>query len=58
MNFVKKRKKKLICFCKMRSGWCNEDCKPSSCCDFKGRGRMGWPRVENLKLRGLVGEGV
>jgi len=52
MNFVKMKKKNLICFCKMRSGWWSEDCKPSTCCDFKERveGRMGWLRVENLKL--------
>ena len=57
-NFVKMRTKNLICFCKMRNGWWNEDCKPSVCCDFKERGRMGWLKAENLKLRGLMGEGV
>jgi hypothetical protein len=28
------------------------------CCDFKERGRTGWLRAKNLKLKGLVGEGV
>ena len=57
-NFVKMRAKNLICFSKMRSGLWNEDCKPSVFCGFKEWGRVGWLRVENLKLRGLVGEGV
>ena len=39
----------------MSSGWRDEQCKSSVCCDFKEGGGMGWITMEILKLRGLLG---